>query len=295
MNKTYLLVLATALFLFGSCTKVEVVEVQGGPIAEKIVPVTAGSFMLPVTSNEEERFAWKLRSLSDWLHVDSSISKSEWNFNNQNVRINYDSNESWQNSRNFARVGYLVLETYDKFEVDTIIVKQRGLTPSMKLPNVTVGADVAKCEIPFNTNLTDQCRPSLKFSASQAWVKSVKYLGNGTHLEVVFANNYGAERSAEILAIFTDALGEVFSAKCVLTQAAYVAPEPEPEPEPNPGEGNEPGEGTEQTPGSGENTQPEGGNEQTPGSGENTQPEGGNEQTPGGEAGTEQTNPENVK
>lgn len=273
MNKTYLLVLATALFILGSCTKVEVVEVQGEQLVEKIVPASAGSFMLPVTSKENGKFAWKLRSLSKWLHVDTSISNSEWNFNNQNVRINHDSNESTENNRNFARVGYLVLETYDKFEVDTIVVKQRGLTPSMKMSDITVKVDDEKCEIPFNTNLTDQCRPGLTFSADKDWVKSIKYLGNGTHLAVEFSKNDGAERSAEIVAVFTDAIGGVYTAKCVLTQEAFVAPEPTPEP----GEGTEPGTGTE--PGEGEGT------ESGAGEGEGTEPG----------AGTEPTNPEIVE
>ena len=279
MNKTYLLVLATALLVLGSCTKVEVMEVQGEQLVEKVVPAEAGSFMLPVVSNEKEKFAWKLRSLSDWLHVDNSVLKSEWNFNNQNVRINYDSNQSTTNNRNFARVGYLVLETYDMFEVDTIVVKQRGLTPSMKLSDVTVAADVEKYELPFNTNLTDQCRPGLTFSADKDWVKGITYLGNGTHLEVLFSENKGAERATEIEVVFTDAIGGVYTAKCVLTQAAYV----EPEPTPDAGEGTEPTPDEGTNPDTGESTEPTQGEGTNSGAGEGTEP------------GTEQTNPEIVE
>lgn len=214
MNKTYLLVIVAAVLMFFGCTKVEVLEVQGVQLVEKEVPVTAGSFMLPVTVGGETKLAWKLRPLNNWLHVDNA----DWNFNSKNVSIRYDSNESSMNVRNFARVGYLVLETYDEFEVDTIVVKQRGLTPSLKLADVVAEANVAKCEIPFNSNLTDECRPNMKFEAAEAWVESIEYLGNGTHLEVVFSENNAVERSTEIKAVFTDAWGDDHEAKCVLTQ-----------------------------------------------------------------------------
>ena len=129
MKKTYLLVIVAALFAAFSCTKVEVIDVQGEVIAVKEVPVTSGSFMLPITVTGESKLVWKVRPIHDWLHVDDA----EWKQNAYNVIVRYDSNESSMNTRNFARVGHLVVETYDGFVADTVVVKQRGLTPSMKL------------------------------------------------------------------------------------------------------------------------------------------------------------------
>ena len=214
MKKTYLLVIVAALFAAFSCTKVEVIDVQGEVIAVKEVPVTSGSFMLPITVTGESKLVWKVRPIHDWLHVDDA----EWKQNAYNVFVRYDSNESSMNSRNFARVGHLVVETYDGFVADTIVVKQRGITPSMKLSDVTVEATETTCLVPFNTNLTDDCRSTLSLSANANWVKSVVFLGNGKELEVTLAANGGAERSAHIKVVFVDAWGDAHEAECVLTQ-----------------------------------------------------------------------------
>ena len=125
MKKTYLLVIMAAMFVMSSCTKVEYIQVTGRVLAEKEVPVQAGTFQLPITVNEN-KLVWKVRPVHHWLHVDDA----EWKQNAYNVFVRYDSNESSMNSRNFARVGHLVVETYDGFVADTIVVKQRGITPS---------------------------------------------------------------------------------------------------------------------------------------------------------------------
>lgn len=214
MRKTYLLVIMAVMFAMSSCTKVEYIKVTGRVLAEKEVPVTAGSFQLPITVNGEDRLVWKVRPVHDWLHVDDA----EWKQNAYNVFVRYDSNESSMNNRNFARVGHLVVETYDGFVADTIVVKQRGITPSMKLSDVTVEASETKCLIPFNTNLTDACRPSITLSANENWVEGVTYLGNGKELEVTLSANGGAERSAYVKVLFEDAWGDKHEAECVLTQ-----------------------------------------------------------------------------
>jgi hypothetical protein len=230
MKKTYLLVIMAAVMAICSCTKVEVIDVQGEVLAVKEVPVTAGTFQLPITVSGEEKLVWKARPVQDWLHVDDS----EWKQNAYNVLVRYDSNESTATTRNFARVGQVVIETYDGFVADTIIVKQRGLTPSMKLSNVTVEASEVACEIPFNSNLTDACRPAMTFAANADWVESIEYMSNGTHLAVKFSANGAEERSANITVTFTDAWGVVSSTECVLTQKSFSEPEPEPTPEPEP-------------------------------------------------------------
>lgn len=214
MKKTYLLVILAALFVMSSCTRVEHIKVTGRVLAVKEVPVQAGTFQLPITVNGEQKLVWKVRPVHHWLHVDDA----EWKQNAYNVFVRYDSNESSMNSRNFARVGHLVVETYDGFVADTIVVKQRGITPSMKLSDVTVEATETTCLVPFNTNLTDDCRSTLSLSANANWVKSVVFLGNGKELEVTLAANGGAERSAHIKVVFVDAWGDAHEAECVLTQ-----------------------------------------------------------------------------
>ena len=233
MKKTYLLVIMAALFAAFGCNKVEVIDVQGEVIAVKEMSVKGGVFMLPITTQNEGRLVWKVRPLSDWLHVDDA----EWKQNSYNVLVRCESNESSNNVRNFARVGHLVVETYDGFVADTVVVKQRGLTPSMKLSDATAEATETKCLVTFNTNLTDACRPYITFSADADWVEGIEFLGNGGQLEVTLAANGGEERSANITAVYVDAWGDSHSAVCLLTHKAFVASEPEnpipenPEPE----------------------------------------------------------------
>ena len=216
MKKTYLLSIMVAVLAMFGCTKVQVIDVQGEVLAVKEVPVTAGEFQLPITVNGNENLVWKARPVQNWLHVNDS----DWKKNAYNLIVRYDSNESSMNSRNFARVGHVVVETYDGFVADTIVVKQRGLTPYMELADTTVEASVTECEIEFSSNLTDECRPAMTFSANENWVESVEYLGCGTHLLVKFSAIGGAERSAVVKVTFTDAWGITSEETCVLTQKA---------------------------------------------------------------------------
>lgn len=218
MNKTYLLSIIAAVLVMCGCTRVEVIDVQGEVIAVKEVPVTAGEFQLPITVKNNPRLVWRARPVDSWLHV----SDGNWKQNAYNLTVNYDSNESSMYTRNFARVGAVVIETYDGFVADTIKVKQRGITPYMQLENKTVEASETECEIAFDSNLTDACRPGMTFSADVNWVKSIEYLSCGTHLLVKFAANSREERNAIITVSFTDACGVTSNATCVLTQKAVV-------------------------------------------------------------------------
>ena len=217
MNKTYLLSLIVAVLAMCGCTKVEVKEMQGRVIATKIVAKTAGEFQLPVTVNNEPHLVWKARSLSEWLHVNDS----EWKQNAYNVTVSYDSNESSMYLRNFARVGYVAIDTYDGFVTDTIVVMQRGITPYISMADTTVDASQTECRVTFDSNLIDDCRSGLTIEADVDWVDSIEYLGNGTELLVKFSANAGAERQATITALFTDACRETTKAICVLTQKAF--------------------------------------------------------------------------
>ena len=189
---------------------------QGEVIAVKDVPKTAGEFQLPITVNNNPKLVWRARPISNWLHV----SDQNWKQNAYNLTISYDSNESSMYVRNFARVGHVVVETYDGFLADTIVVKQRGITPYMELENTTIEASETECEIAFNSNLTDACRPGITIVADENWVESIEYLGCGTHLLVKVAANSGEERQATISLSFTDACGVTTNTNCVLTQKA---------------------------------------------------------------------------
>ena len=185
---------------------------QGRIVAVRTVPVQEGSFIIPITTESY----LTCRPLNSWLHL--SETNQEWKQEAHNITIHYDSNESSLYTRKFARIGHLALESYDGFTVDTIVVKQKGLTPYMKLEDMEIEAYATECKIAFNTNLTDECRSSLTFSADRDWIHSINYLDDGCHLLFKFTANYGAERIANISAIFTDAWGETTEAKCMLTQ-----------------------------------------------------------------------------
>jgi len=217
MKRAYLLYIMVALLAVCGCTKVEVIDVQGEVLAVKSVPKTAGEFQLPITVNETTRLVWRARSLSEWLHV----SDEGWKQNAYNITINYDSNESTMYNRNFARVGYVAIDTYDGFVTDTIVVKQRGLTASMNMFDTTVEASQTSCELTFDSNLIDDCRSGLVLTADVDWVESIEYRGEGTSLLVTFSANSGAERTATIKATFTDACGETTEETCLLTQKAF--------------------------------------------------------------------------
>ena len=219
MNKTYLLSLIIAVLAMCGCTKVEVKEVQGRVIATKIVAKSAGEFQLPITVNNEPHLVWKARSMSDWLHVNDS----DWKQNAYNITISYDSNESSMYLRNFARVGYVAIDTYDGFVTDTIVVMQRGITPYISMSDVTVEASQTECRVVFDSNLIDDCRSGLTIKADEEWVDSIEYLGNGTELLVKLSANGGlTERKTTITATFTDACRETTKATCVLTQKSFV-------------------------------------------------------------------------
>ena len=189
---------------------------QGRIVAVRTVPVQEGSFIIPITTESY----LTCRPLNSWLHL--SETNQEWKQETHNITIHYDSNESSAFTRKFARIGHLALESYDGFTVDTIVVKQKGLTPYMKLEDMEIEAYATECKIAFNTNLTDECRSSLTFSADRDWILSINYLDDGCHLLFKFTANYGAERIANISAIFTDAWGETTEAKCMLTQKTAI-------------------------------------------------------------------------
>lgn len=210
-NRIYLFaLLVVATFVYG-CTKVEVQVTQGEVIAVKDVPVQAGSFPAVILTNG----VWYAEAVDSWLSCDNALRN-----NNYTITVNYESNESTASTRNFARVGRVAIKTFDGFVADTIVVRQRGITPYLQLKDTEIEASQTECEVVFNSNLTDACRPSLTFTASEDWVKGIEYFPDGVSLLVTLDESEGYERKAEITARFVDAWGEETVSTCTLTQKA---------------------------------------------------------------------------
>lgn len=210
-NRICLFALLVVAIAVCGCTKVEVQVTQGKVIAVKDVPVEAGSFPAVILTSG----VWYAEAIDSWLSCDDALRN-----NNYTITINYESNESTVSTRNFARVGRVAIKTFDGFVADTIVVRQRGITPYLQLKDAVIEASQTECEVIFNSNLTDACRPSLKFTASEDWVKGIEYFPDGVSLLVTLDESNGLERSAVITAFFTDAWGEVTTSTCTLTQKA---------------------------------------------------------------------------
>lgn len=207
-QKILIFSLVAALFAVG-CTKIEVAQPQGSVIAE--VEVTAEAGELPISV--KTKGVWSATSLTDWLHVDEELKKD-----NFSISVAYDSNESTESRRNFCRVGRVVVATYDGFTSDTIVVKQRGLTPFLSLQDTKMPAADKEYKVPFNTNLSAAQLPSMSFSANKEWIHSVEFGTDGASLLVKTSVNTGAAREAQLTASFKDAWGEVTTTTCTLTQ-----------------------------------------------------------------------------
>lgn len=210
-NRICLLALLAVAMFVNSCTKVEVQVTQGEVIAVKDVPAQAGSFPAVILSQG----VWYAQAVDSWLSCDETLRKD-----NYTIVIGYESNESTGNTRKFARVGRVAIKTFDGFVADTIVVRQKGTPPFLKLNDTEIEASQTECEVLFNSNLTDACRPSLTFSASEEWVKHIEYFSDGVSLLLTLDESEGFERSATITARFVDAWGVETTSTCTLTQKA---------------------------------------------------------------------------
>ena len=203
--------LAVVAIVLGGCTKVEVQKTQGEVIAVKDVPVYADSFPVVILAEG----VWYAQALDSWLSCDESLRND-----NYTIEVFHESNESNSSERRFARLGRVAIKSYDGFVADTIIVRQKGLVPQLSLTDIEVEASQTECEVVFNSNLTDACRPSLSFHADQPWVKSIQFFSDGVSLLLTLDESDGMERSTTITARFVDAWGEAHEATCKLTQKA---------------------------------------------------------------------------
>jgi hypothetical protein len=210
-NRIYLFALLVVAIAVCACTKVEVKQTKGEVIAVKDVPVQAGSFPVVILTEG----VWYAQAIDSWLSCDETP-----HINNYTITINHESNESTLYTRNFARVGRVAIKSYDGFVADTVVVRQRGMTPFLELKDAEIEASQTECEVVFNSNLTDACRPSLTFTASEEWVKGIEYFPDGVSLLVTLDESEGYERSTQITARFVDAWGDETVSTCTLTQKA---------------------------------------------------------------------------
>ena len=207
MKKTILFFVI--LWALSACTKWVEPDMTSKRIAECITPASASSTSVCVNPGSEE--IWKAESMDKWLNVNfKGYVKGEYA-----VTISCQSNESTAGRRNFARQGRVLIRTYNHTICDTIVVKQAGLTPDIMLVDTSVETSAKECLVPLTTNLTDEQRPSISFSADKAWVKTVSIAPDNVHLLVELAQ--GASGSSLVTMTYKPVWGDPVQASCTIT------------------------------------------------------------------------------
>lgn len=192
-----------------SCVKWVDPEVNGKCIAERIVPAEASKATVYV--GMEPDAIWTVETAEPWLKVNfSGYVKGEYA-----VTLTCASNESTPGRRNFARIGCVYVKTYDHRQCDTIVVKQHGIEPQISLEDVSVSASQTMCDVPMITNLTDEQRPNITFSADKAWVRSMAVAPSNTHLSVELSGDAAGE--ATLTMCYTPQWGEPVKESCTIS------------------------------------------------------------------------------
>lgn len=190
----------TAAAVLCSCVKWVDPEAEGKTIAERVMPQDASSVSVLVNNGSD--VIWKAASDDKWLSVNfDGYVKGEYA-----VTISCASNESTPGRRNFARKGHVYVMSYDHRLCDTIVVKQRGLEPVLHLESVEAAASSRECMIPLATNLTDEQRPAISFSADQSWVGAMEIAPDNAHVVVRFDS--APSGSATVTMRYVPAWGE---------------------------------------------------------------------------------------
>lgn len=192
-----------------SCVKWVDPEVNGKCIAERVMPVEASRATVYVGMDSDA--IWTVEASDSWLGVNfDGYVKGEYA-----VTLSCASNESTPGRRNFARMGYVYVKTYDHRQCDTIVVKQRGLVPQISLEDVSVSASQTECVVPLTTNLTDEQRPYITFSADKAWVGSISVAPSNACLSVELSSD--AAGDATITMCYTPQWGEPVEESCTIS------------------------------------------------------------------------------
>lgn len=203
-------IISMALSLaLSACTKWVDPVTTGSLIAEKTVPVTENRNTFPVNIDG----IWKASASEKWLSVNfAGYVKGEYA-----VTIGCASNESTPGRRNFARKGYVFIETYDHTLRDTIVIKQAGLKAEMALEDVIVDASARECLLPLVTNLTDEQRPQITFTSDKPWVGETAIAPDNVHVAVALTGGAAAGEEAVVTMCYTPVWGEAVSASCKIT------------------------------------------------------------------------------
>ena len=111
------LILFAATLLLAACTK-EVLSPTGKRLGEVTVESEAGE--LPVLIMAEG--TWRAASLADWISVDGA-----WHRDNYSILLQYSSNQSVEGLHRVPRTGFVIIQTGDGAQTDTLVVNQKGL------------------------------------------------------------------------------------------------------------------------------------------------------------------------
>ncbi|MBQ7709180.1 MAG: BACON domain-containing protein [Bacteroidales bacterium] len=111
------MLLTAAVILAAACSR-EILSPTGKLIGEVTVESEAGD--IPVLI--EATGVWRAASLSDWITVDDA-----WHRDTYSVVLHYGSNQSVEGMHRSARTGFVIIETADGAECDTLAVHQKGL------------------------------------------------------------------------------------------------------------------------------------------------------------------------
>ena len=203
-------IISMALFLaLSACTKWVDPVTEGSLIGEKTVPVTENMNTFPISIDG----VWRASASEKWLSVNfDGYVKGEYA-----VTIGCASNESTPGRRNFARKGYVFIETYDHTLRDTIVIKQAGLEPEMALEDVSVDASARECLIPLVTNLTDEQRPQISFTSDKPWAGEAAIASDNVHVAVALTGGAAAGEKAVVTMCYTPVWGDAVSTSCTIT------------------------------------------------------------------------------
>lgn len=112
-----LLLTAVVAIIAASCTQ-EVLSPTGKMLGEVTVESDAGQIPVLISASG----IWRANSISDWISVDDA-----WHRDSYAVVLQYKSNQSVEGLHRSARTGYVLIETADGAECDTLTVHQKGL------------------------------------------------------------------------------------------------------------------------------------------------------------------------
>lgn len=206
--KLPVMALLAGVILCQGCSK-EVLVTSGKKLGERTVDADAGEFPVMVTTTG----AWQAYSLSDWIDVDESLHKDKGSFS-----VKYEANTSYYGKTLFNRLGKVVVATCDGAQADTLVLKQRGLDPSISFAAENViSLEGGAVSVNVQSNLGDTERSGLSFNSDAEWISGINWGADGKSISFT-AQKGDSQRSAVITVSFTPQWGEEYTAQCNIIQ-----------------------------------------------------------------------------